>query len=627
MPEIKKQDYLKRDFETIRKDIEGVLKNYFPNEWQDFNVASAGMALIDLLAYVSDLLSYYTDKRFNELFLDGVSEQSSAYRLAKTLGYKVPGVKGSSTLIDVSIRVPAISTGPDPQYLPVYRPGMRLQGLGQTFETFNQIDFSIDYSDSGVANRIIDPIFDASQNILAYRITKREFCVAGETVTFKKVLNDSDANTDFLEVILPDNNVLDVLDVIVIPGSNITVPPTYTDYKNFDYKYYEVDHLADSQVFLEDTGTSTESFATGRWVTVNRRFTKEFMSDGTCKLTFGSGTPNVDAYAEYLNNLAITNAGDINYKKVFDNTSLGEKLPSDSTLFIKYRVGGGESSNVGTQVLNNITNIDAVIQGTNASTNDEVLSSTQATNIVPALGGRGLPNSQEIRYAASSNFAAQERCVTISDYISRAKQMPGRFGAPFRLNGRVNDNKIQLYILSKDANGKLTQNASSLVKNNMVEYLSRYRMINDFVEINNAKVVNLSFEIDLFTDKSFNGNEIRLTALQQMKEFFNVDNWDMNQHIYIAQLTDVLREIPGVINVIDIRAYNMDGGPYSTTVLSQATGPTEFINKANLDLNNTANSSGTRRTLIEYIDNAIFSTPLSMFEVRYPERDIKVRTS
>jgi hypothetical protein len=121
MPRIKKQDYLKKDFTNIQSDIENLIKVYFPNEWKDFNVASAGMALVDLLAYVSDLLSYYTDKRFNELFLDGVSERSSAIRLAKTLGYKVPGVRGASTLVDLTITVPALSTGPDPDYLPLMK--------------------------------------------------------------------------------------------------------------------------------------------------------------------------------------------------------------------------------------------------------------------------------------------------------------------------------------------------------------------------------------------------------------------------------------------------------------------------------------------------------------------------
>lgn len=619
MPTIKKQDYLKRDFSTIRLDIENVLKVYFPKQWQDFNVASAGMALVDLLAYVSDLLSYYTDKRFNELFLDGVSETSSAYRIAKTLGYKVPGVRGSSTLVNVTIRVPALSTGPDEQYLPIYRPGVRFEGGGQLFETANQIDFSNDFSEVGVTNRTVNPIFDSSQNILGYNITKREFVVAGVTTNFNKVLNDRDAETPFLEVFLNEKNVLDILDVIVVPGTNITVPPTYTDYKDFELKYHEVEHLSQSEVFTEDTGESTESFAFGKWVNVNKRFTKEFMSDGSCKLTFGGGTPNVDAYAEYLNSLALSNSGEVSYERVLNNTSLGEKLPSDSTLFIKYRTGGGELSNVGTNVLNNISNINALIQGSEATKNDATLSSTRGTNIIPALGGRGLPTVQEIRYAASGNFAAQERCVTLSDYISRAKQMPGMFGAPFRVGGRVNDNKIQLYILSKDGKGKLTEQSSNLVKNNMVNYLSKFRMINDFIEINNAKVVNLSFEVDLLADKSFNSNEIKVSALQQLKDYFNVNKWDLGQHVYIAQVTDILREVPGVINVSGLRAYNLDGGIYSSTLISQANG--------NVQLLSGGVSSGAKRTEINFIDNAIYATPLSMFEVRYPDTDIMIRTA
>ena len=197
MPEIKKQDYLKRDFSTIRLDIENVLKIYFPKQWQDFNVSSAGMALVDLLAYVSDLLSYYTDKRFNELFLDGVSESSSAYRIAKTLGYKVPGVRGSSTLVDVTVRVPAISTGPDSQYLPIFRPGVRFEGVGQFFETANQVDFSNDFSENGVANRVVNPIFDSTQNILGYNVTKREFVVAGTTTILSQRITDIDAENAF----------------------------------------------------------------------------------------------------------------------------------------------------------------------------------------------------------------------------------------------------------------------------------------------------------------------------------------------------------------------------------------------------------------------------------------------
>lgn len=626
MPIIKKQDYLNRDFESIRKEIDVLLKTYFPEQWQDFNVTSAGMALVDLLAYVSDLLSFYTDKRFNQLFLDGVTEKSSAYRLAKTLGYKVPGVKGSSTLIDVVIIVPPTTNGPNEDYLPIIRPGARLNGLGQDFETFNQIDFSSDFSETGVANRKIDAIFDASQNITGYRITKREFCVAGRTVVFKKFISEEESNTEFLEIILPENNVLEIIDVITTTNNNPNFNPSYSDYKNFDNKYFEVEHLADNKVFLEDSQSNSSSFLSGKWKVVNRRFTKDFLSDGSCKLTFGASKPNVDEYANYLNNLSSINESEISFQNMINNKSLGEKLPPNSTLFIKYRIGGGEVSNLGTRVLEGFSNVDAVILGTDAATNDRVLSSIRATNVIPALGGRGLPSVDEIRYAASSNFASQERCVTIGDYIARVKQMPGRFGAPFRISGRVNDNKIQLYVITKDAQGKLSETVPNLIKQNMIEYLSRYRMINDFVEINSAKVINLMFEIDLFVEKSFNSNEIRLEALEVLKDYFDVNKWDLNQPIFISQIIDILRDVPGVINVVDVVAYNVDGGSYSRTLISQANGPTEFLGSSVTNSSN-PEDSGVRKTLIQYVDNTIYSTPLSMFEIKFPDIDLKVRTT
>lgn len=633
MPEIKKQDYLKRDFDTIRNDIEQLLKIYFPEQWQDFNVASAGMALVDLLAYVSDLLSFYTDKRFNELFLDGVSERSSTYRLAKTLGYKVPGVKASSTLVDISINVPPTATGPDQAYLPIYRPGVRLEGAGQVFETVKEIDFSRDFdSENSVPNRIIEPIFDTNQNIASYRVTKRELAVAGLSRVQKIEIGEQEASEAFYEITLPENNVVEIIDVILKPGVNLIESPTFTDFKNFDIKYYEVDHLADNEVFLDDTGNSfsANGFRSGTWTTVNRRFTKEFLSDGRCRLTFGGGTPDVDAYQDYLSNLAIDYTGGISYKKILDNKSLGEKLQSNSTLYVKYRIGGGEASNVGSRVINKVNNIESVIYGTDAAINESVISSTQATNIIPALGGKGLPTTSEIKYAASSNFASQERCITLEDYVARVKQLPGKYGAPFRVSGRVNDNKILLYIISKNSQGVLSEVSSSLMKQNMVEYLERFRGINDFVEINDAKVINIQFEVDLFTDKTFNKNEIRTAALERLSEYFDVNEWEMNQNIYISQLVDILREIPGVINVTDIRAYNLDGGPYANTIISQADlTTTEFVNISFPDrvVNGFGSTSGVRRTQINYISNAIFSTPLSMFEVRFPDVDIKVRTS
>ncbi|MFA5068064.1 MAG: hypothetical protein WC466_08550, partial [Candidatus Izemoplasmatales bacterium] len=141
-------------------------------------------------------------------------------------------------------------------------------------------------------------------------------------------------------------------------------------------------------------------------------------------------------------------------------------------------------------------------------------------------------------------------------------------------------------------------------------------MINDFIEINDGKFINIEVQADLFIDKTYNGSEVKLNAISKIQEFFDTDNWQMNQHIYVSQLTDILREVPGVINVVDIRLYNLEYGPYSSVLCDQALG--ETTQDVNL---------GVYKTQILLLDNAIYSTPLSMFEVRYPEKDIKVRVA
>ena len=124
-------NYTSRDYVSIRQDLINYLRTFFPDQWQDFNVASPGMALVELNAYVGDLLSYLADKKFNELFLDGLTERVSAYRLAKTLGYKVPGVRPAISIMDLSIEVPVTADGPDLNYTPILRPGLQLRGGGQ----------------------------------------------------------------------------------------------------------------------------------------------------------------------------------------------------------------------------------------------------------------------------------------------------------------------------------------------------------------------------------------------------------------------------------------------------------------------------------------------------------------
>ncbi len=613
-------NYLSRDFTTIREDLINYLKTFFPEQWQDFNVTSPGMALLELNAYVGDLLSYATDKKFNELFIDGVTERRAVYRLAKTKGYKPPGVRPAISIADIIIEVPPTANGPDTSYLPVFRPDMKIKGAGQTFGTVNEIDFSSDFSEDGISNRTITPILNGNQDLIRYRILKREKIKAGVTKIFKVEITANQAKP-FFQIELPDKNVLEIIDVISINGLGIERTPSYAEFNDFNLKYFEVPALPENKIFLQDdTVDDINGVKTGGYVEVQRRFEKDFLSDGSCVLTFGGGVEDVNAYEDYVDSLTnvvkCPDSSSLDVSGVLNNTALGAQVNPNTTIFIKYKAGGGPLSNVGSNVLNEVSNIQSQSLGSNTTLIQGVLSSTRANNPIPAIGGVGLPSVDEVKSYIAANNAAQMRAVTLDDYVSRAFQIPGKFGAPFRIFGKVEDNKVKMYILTTDGAGKLVAASTSIIKQNLQRYLVPFRMINDYVEINDGKVINMQIEADLFVDKTFNASEVKSQAINSIKQYFDISKWQMNQNIYISQLTDFLRDIPGIINVVDIRFYNMEGGEYSNTVHSQA------------NFNRTQDpNTGVFRTQFEFIDNAIIGTPISMFEIRFPEKDIKIRTA
>lgn len=611
---------LSRDFESIRNDLNNFLKAFYPDVWKDFNVASPGMALVDLNAYVSELLVFVANKKYNENYLDGVTERKSVYRLAKTFGYDPGGFKPAVSVAEISIEVPPTADGPDEQYLPLFRPGAQLRGGGQTFETEFQIDFSSNYSEEGIANRIIQPNINVNQDIVSYTIIKREKIRAGTTKVISREVTSDEAQP-FFSFTLPDTNVLEIESLIVKNQIGINESPTYQEFNDDNLKYYEVPSLAQNEIFVEDPNQNrTNGFAVGTYKEVEQRFEKEFLADGSCRIRFGNGTPNFSAYEKYLRDItsSSTNDTDIDASALLDNTALGKSIPDNSTIFVKYRVGGGLLSNVGANVLNEVGNINAVIMGSDPNVNQEVISSASANNPIPAVGGEGLPSVEEIKSQIAGNFASQDRAVTLRDYVAKAFQMPGRFGSPFRIQGRLEDNKVKLYILSRNANGQLVTQNSSVIKNNLKQWLRQFRMLNDFVEINDGKVINLQVEADLYIDsRNYNPNEVKASAIEEIRGFFNIESMQMNENIYVSQITDILREIPGVVNVVDLRFYNMEGGDYSTTTTNQAT-----FNRTKVP-----GLTGVFRTQLELIDNTIFGTPLAMYEIRNPDVDIKVRSN
>ena len=607
---IKKIDYNARNFSNVRQQLIEFIQKYYPEIFSDFNDASVGMMLLELNAAVGDMLSFHTDRMFNETQLSYAQEKSSVLEMARTFGLNVPGNRPSITIVDWTVNnIPVKGDTFDIQYAPIIKKGAQALGAGRVFELSEDSDFTSPFTTGGIPNRLIVPNIDGSGVIQNYSLTKREIMLNGFTKIYKRTLNKEDYKP-FFEIVLPEDNVLSIENIITKEGTNIITSPTPSDFANFNLNWYEVPALAQAEIYIEDVNSVSDrkGIKVGKWKNSPRRFIKEFTDNGFCKITFGSG----DADISELNDFVGCRGQIDRIGKKINNLSLGEIPQPSNTLYVKYRIGGGTDSNIGPNVINGL-GIDStpVVDGPVDAINQIIKNSVSVNNPIPALGGKSTPSIDEIRNLIRYNFSSQNRCVTIKDYQSRIPLMPGQFGVPFRSGVWEERNKINVSIIALDQNGKLSNESTSTLKQNIAEYLADYRMLNDFVVVKNGRVINLGFEIDLFIEKAIPKGEVITDVITSVKNYFDINKWDMGDNIYLSQLVEDINNVGGVLNVTDLRVYNKvnKNGKYSLNEIAQ---PYLDEDTKQIDL------------LGRY---TLFGAPNSMFEIKYPNEDIKVTIS
>jgi hypothetical protein len=597
--------YTSRNFAEIRSDLVNMVKQYYPDVFGDFNDASVGMMLLELNAAVGDMLSTNTDRMFQETQIDYAKERKSILSMARTFGLKIPGKRPSVTIVDFSVTVPVLGDSFDISYAPIIRTGSQVNGAGKIFEVNNDIDFSNPFNISGIPNRLIIPNVDSNGNLSNYTLTKREIVSNGSSKVFKRVLTSADVRP-FLEIVLPEDNVISIESIITLPGTNFTKLPTLDDFLNLDNRWFEMDALAEDKVFIEDNSRITDSTSVrpGKYISTNKKFIREYTDLGFTKIILGGGNQDTSSLCDFDTNIALVNQiGDF-----INNMSLGVTPTANTTMFIKYRVGGGSESNVGPNVLTSVGLINMNVNGSKPLINAAVKASLTVNNAFPALGGKNEPSVEEIRNLVRYNFASQNRAVTIKDYQTRIAQMPGNFGVPFRCGVFEQQNKIKVYILSLDAQSKLTNNSTSVLRENIANYLADFRMINDYVEITNGRIINLGFQVDLMVDKKQPQGQIISQVISDIQSYMDINKYQMGDNIYLSSLIETINNVAGVLNVIDLRVYNKVGqGKYSLNEISQ---PYSDVNTRQVDI---------------ITDYTLFGEPISMFEIKDPTTDIIVR--
>ena len=608
--------YTDRDFNSIKNQLIQYSKTYFPDTYNDFTESSTGMLFIEMAAYVGDVMSLYLDNQVQETYIQKARQNQNLYALAYSLGYTPKVTTAASTIIDYFQQVPAVIENgvyvPDYNYallIPENTQITSTQNSSIQFITEDVVDFS--------ASSSLDPtivsvyqIFNGNPTYYLLKKSRKSISATIETTdfTFTNAIKFDTVNIN-------DNNIIGILDVFDTNGN----------------QWYEVPNLAQENVYnsIRNTNTNDPNFISDPEVpyllelkTVQRRFAARFVDSGSLQMQFGAGStrstteeiiPNPDNVGLGLpfEKTKLTTAfSPVNF--VFTNTY--GIAPYNTTLTVRYLTGGGQAANVEAGSLTSIdtsqvTFVNQPITAASLTTTlaNAMFSSLASNNPEAADGGNDGDSVEEIRQNSLGNFQNQLRTVTAQDYLVRALSMPSNLGVIAKAHtqpqkiGEYQSGELPsvlcLYILSYDENKNL-RIASDTLKRNLSTYLSEYRMINDSIDIKNAYIINIQCSFEIVVNPNFNNSETLTLAITALQDYFNIDNWQINEPIIIQNIYVLLSKVPGVQIVKNIEISNLTGASLGYSDFAYDT---------------------TSATINEVVYPSI--DPM-VFEVKYPNQDI-----
>lgn len=599
--------YLNKSFSDFKANLTNYAKTYFPTAYNDFSDANPGAMFIEMASYVGDVMSFYLDNQVQENYLLYAKEKENLYALSYTLGYRPKASYASNTNIDIYQLIPTFA-GTNPlipnttnALIVPENTVLTSTSTGTKFITTQKLDFS----DTGSATITL---YNDDYFLLKNSVPAISADIKSTTFNFS-------SPQKFSTVTINDDNILQILDITDSDGN----------------QYYEVPYLAQSTIyekFSNPTYTTDQVPYLLKLKRAPRRFISRILSDNSLQLEFGAGVSNksdsnIIPTPDNIQLGLVPNISNLlsnyNQASIFYTQEYG-LAPSNTTLTVRYLTGGGITSNVSA---NDLTNID--ISGIYFKNGDPggiisstIRSSIASTNVNPSSGGRGGDEIEEIRQNALYAHSSQLRAVTKNDYIVRALSLPSDYGSISKVyitqdvmenpqpslvtaNSQPNPLSLDLYVLAYNANKQLDL-ASTTLKQNLVTYLNEYRMVTDAINIRDAFYINVGVNFDITTISGFSNQLVLSNCINALKDYFNIEKWQIDQPIVLSEIISLLLQIKGVQSVPNVEIINKQdstGATYSTF---------------GYDIPG-ATQSG----------NIYTSADPSIFEIRYPNTDIQGR--
>ena len=644
-------NYINKDFASIKNNLIEYAKTYFPNTYKDFNETSPGMMLIEMSAYVGDVLSFYIDQQYREMLLPLAEERSNIINIAKMLGYKVKPIVPAYVHLTfkqaVGTNGNSVNPGPDYNSAAAIAVGQQVVSNTSSDIIFEALD-TIDFTTSGSTDIAPESTATNDQGITTeFTLARTVRAISGQT---KQKTFNLTTPQKFLELKLNDTNVIEIIKVEDSNGNEWHEVEYLAQDKVPIEKHYVGDDRVSAYATIENPEINSLELPvpyTLEFKRTSKRFIVETNDDNTTSLVFGNGILRSGQIQEssfiQSEQVGITVPGSTEKLLTGIDPLLGDEYstlgetPAHTALTVTYRAGGGISANVAT---GDLTTMNTVIylKGSNAT--------LTVTNNAPARGGSEAEGIEEIRQRARAFFTTQNRCVTKEDYEARTMNMPAKFGniakvycdrmniasiegepvdisvlnyfdfdgdgtfdytdlealknaihatvdavrqepylgASYRTaeltaiidqmqpffgheadipsaivqpNGVIATSAVakavlgtvDLWTLSYDNSKNLVSTPADPVGVNIKNYISRFRLLTDEVNLKSGFVINFGVLFDLYAHKHANKQEVKFKCIQKITDYFTVDKMQFRQPIHVSQLEYELMSIDGVRSV------------------------------------------------------------------------------
>ena len=554
-------NYTSKDFNSIKRDLEQHARLYYPDSFRDFSENTFGSFVTDAVSYVGDMLSFYLDFQANETFMETALEYNNVRKHANRYGYRSYGRPSAYGIATFYVMVPSLTSGlgPDPSYIPLLKEGTEVSATnGSTFVVTHDVDFS------DPENEVVAARFDsATSNVTHYAI--RAHGQIKSNVLFRTKV-DVGAFKRFKKVRVGPGYISEIVSVTDSEG----------------HEYYEVECLSQDVVYIKTTNTNADSSMVPQIIKpkiVPRRFVVVQDSTGTY-LQFGQGTDEEHTVSDITDpSQAVLKMSGRNYitdeafdpREILSTNTLGV-APANTTLEITFNANQNDQINIAKGGISEIAVNVMEFPNTPSSTalRNNVRASLEVSNDTPIVGNTRLPTAEEIRHRSYATHAAQMRAVTKNDYEAMIYMMPPGLGSVKRayiVNDPSSSNRrLSLYIVSEDQNGYLTQSNSSL-KENVKVWLNKNKMINDNIDIYDARIINLGFDYEIIVHPTRDKIEVLNDVNKRLKKSLS-ETMYIGESFSLSNIFNIINKTPGVIDTTKVTPKLTTGLGYSSSPIS-----------------------------------------------------------